>query len=74
MPDTVAIRKRLARKGLMACPKTLNYMLDSEAHVKAAMSRYSQGQTVKCKGGMKKICSRYRHFKLTDTDAYKRRC
>jgi hypothetical protein len=39
-----------------------------------AMSRYNQTATDKCKGGMTKICSAYRTFKLTDTDAFKEHC
>lgn len=46
----------------------------TKRRVKNAMARYKQPHTVKCRGGMKKICSAYRRERLTHTDAYKEEC
>ena len=50
------------------------YPVATEKTAKNAMARYNQPQTAKCKGGMKKICSAYRHHGLTDTEAFKVHC
>lgn len=71
---SVARRRQLAKRGEMACPRTLDYPLDTKARTKNAMARYRQPQTKKCKGGMKRICKAYRRHKLTHTEAFKKHC
>lgn len=71
---SVARREALAKKGLMACPKTFGYPLDTCKRVKNAMARYSQKATEKCKGGRTRICKRYKACNLTHTDAYQKYC
>jgi hypothetical protein len=74
LPDSVAIRKRLAKEGKLACPKTLNYRLDSKKHTVSAMAYYQHDNTVKCEGGQKKICAAYKRYGLTDNEAFKKHC
>lgn len=74
MPVSTERRRELAEEGKMACPKTLNYPLDTEKHVINAMVRYNQEHTVKCKGGMKRICKAYKEHGLTENPAYKEHC
>lgn len=74
MPDTVAHRKELAEKGQMGCPRTLNYMLDTEKHVRAAASRYPQEKTVKCQGFWDRWCKAARRIGYTDVPTFKEKC
>lgn len=71
---SVARRRTLAKRGLMACPLTLDYPLDTKKRVLNAMARYNQPHTKKCKGGRKRICKGYRRHKLTHTKAYDKYC
>jgi len=73
MPDTVARRRKLAQKGQIGCPKTLNYMLDSKGHVKAAASYYSRRDTVKCKGFWRRWCKAAKRVGLK-TPTVKEKC
>lgn len=59
-----------------ACPKAdpKRYPLNTVKRVKNAMARYSQKQTLKCKGGRKRICSAYRKHGLSHTDAFQKYC
>jgi hypothetical protein len=74
LPDSVKIRRELAKKGQLACPKTLNYRLDTKAHTISAMAYYNRANTIKCKGGKERICKAYRRFRLTKNEAYKENC
>ena len=56
MPDSVERRRELAKKDQMGCPKTLNYMLDTEKHVRAAASYYGREDTIKCQGFWGRWC------------------
>lgn len=64
MPDTVALRRALASKGQMGCPKTLNYRLDTSKHIKAAIGYYGHENTVKCQGFWARVCKNARRVGL----------
>jgi hypothetical protein len=57
LPDTVEHRRELKEKGQMGCPKTLNYPLDTEEHVRAAATYYSRDDTIKCQGFWGRWCT-----------------
>jgi hypothetical protein len=67
-------RRKLAQKGQLACPNTLNYPLDTRKHAISAMAYYQHENTVKCKGGQRKICNAYEKFGLTGNEAFKEHC
>lgn len=64
-----------------ACPRiredgrvVAHYPVATKKTTKNAMARYRQPQTVKCLGGMRRICRAYREHGLTHTEAYEKRC
>jgi len=80
LPEKVHIPKKYRDRGYklsqFACviKGEAKYPVATLKTAKNAMARYNQPQTDKCKSGMKHICSAYRHFGLTDTDAFKEHC
>jgi hypothetical protein len=50
------------KKAVFACPDTRNYPLTDASHVRNAASRYRQKRTIKCAGGLKRICKAMRRF------------
>lgn len=74
MPLDVEKRRELAAKGQLACPKTLNYALDTPEHTTAAMAYYNRPDTIKCKGGMRRICKAYKKHGLTNNPAFQENC
>jgi hypothetical protein len=73
MPDSVAHRRELAKKGQMGCPGTLNYPLDTKAHVKSAVSYYGHEDTVKCQGFWSRTCRAAKRVGL-DTPKIQEKC
>jgi hypothetical protein len=73
LPDTVAIREKLAKKSQMGCPKTLNYMLDTKPHVKAAAAYYKREDTIKCQGFWGRWCKAAKRVGL-DTPIVEEKC
>ena len=73
MPDSVAHRKELAKKGQMGCPATLNYPLDTKAHVQAAGGYYKHDDTVKCNGFWGRYCKAAKRVGL-NTELVQEKC
>lgn len=73
MPDTVAHRRELAGKDQMGCPNTLNYMLDTKPHVKAAAAYYRREDTIKCQGFWSRWCKAAKRLGL-DTPTVEAKC
>jgi hypothetical protein len=74
MPDSVARRRELAKKGQMGCPKTLNYPLDTKQHVKAAVPYYKRDDTVKCQGFWPRWCKAAKRVGHTKVPTFKEKC
>ena len=60
---TTKERKRLPRSAF-ACPNERAYPINDASHVRAAIGRYQQKNTLKCDGAEKRICSAAKKHKI----------
>ncbi len=60
---TAADRRKLP-KSKFACPDQRAYPINDANHVRSALGRYRQEDTLKCTGGSKRICKAAKKFKI----------
>jgi hypothetical protein len=60
---TAKARRRLPRSSF-ACPDERAYPIYDAGHVRAAIGRYQQADTLSCPGGEKRICRAAKKFKI----------
>ena len=60
---TAADRRRL-KPSQFACPDQRAYPINDKGHIISALGRYRQADTLKCKGGAKRICTAAKKAKI----------
>jgi hypothetical protein len=60
---TAKARRRLPRSSF-ACPAERAYPINDAGHVRAAIGRYQQADTLSCPGGEERICRAAKKFKI----------
>ena len=60
---TAADRRRL-KPSQFACPDERAYPINDKGHIISALGRYRQADTLKCKGGAKRICTAAKKAKI----------